>query len=543
MQFTRFNDVYDTPVVARLGEIKIKKNKMTIRICCPADGRQWESLMLGYAYKIESDKENYIFTPDSVEDRGRTIDITNVIDLEEFPFRSTHWQIRAVYREGQKLYGARVVMEPVKQDPWDFLFHPRHYFTKDNYIVFPYTSREGYAGLRYREATKGDSFGTRFREWRALNRYTKHKEEYDAENILLVYEKKCEKAQDNGYYFFKYCMDNDMESYLGRKIYYVITEDSVDRDKLKPYQDHVIDFLSMKHMTSLLACRALVSPDARAHSYIWQYDKSLIAGKANKKPHVFLGHGVLALKKLNSSFLAKNMNSVMTTVTSQAEADIVVNDLGFRRHAAAITGYSRFDALEDAKDKYNEILIMPTHRSWLFGVERDVFTASDYYRRYMDLINSPEFIGMLKERGMKARFYLHPSIREHADAFTSSDDCVEIVPYGKYSLDELMMRCKLLVTDYSSICWDVYYMGKPVIFYQYDLPEYLQTWGSYIDLEKDSPGKRAESHEQLIEAIRQSMDQDFALDEVWAARQSDYFQYVDRDNSRRICEALKERGL
>ena len=25
-----------------------------------------------------------------------------------------------------------------------------------------------------------------------------------------------------------------------------------------------------------------------------------------------------------------------------------------------------------------------------------------------------------------------------------------------------MMRCKLLVTDYSSVCWDVYYMGKPI---------------------------------------------------------------------------------
>ena len=543
MQLTLFNDMNDTPIVARLGEITIIKQQMTIRVCCPNDGRQWESLMLGYAYKIESDKENYLLAPDSVSDRGRTIDITSIIDLESFPFRSTHWQVRAVFRQDEKLYGARVVMEPEKQDMWDFLFHPNHYVTKDKHIVFPYTSREGYAGIRYRVASEADSFKTRIRECRALSRYKKHKEKYDAENILLIYEKKCEKAQDNGFYFFKYCMDNDMESYLGRKIYYVITADSVDRKKLKPYEDHVIPFLSMKHMTSLLACRALISPDARAHSYIWQFDKSMIAGKINKKPHVFLGHGVLALKRLNDSFLAKNMNSIMTTVTSDAEADIVVNELGFRRHAAAITGYSRFDALEDISDQYNEILIMPTHRSWLFGVERDVFLASEYFQRYMELINSQEFIRMLKKHGMKAKFYLHPSIREHVSAFTSSDESVEVVQYGKYSLDELMMRCKLLITDYSSICWDVYYMGKPVLFYQYDLKEYLDTWGSYIDLKKDSPGKRAEDFEQLIERIREAMDQDFALDEVWAARQSDYFRYVDTENSRRICEALKERGI
>ena len=543
MNFTRFDDVLETPIIAQLKETRIDRNLMRICVSCPNDGHSWEALMLGYAYKIESDRENYILTPDSVTNSGRTIDIVCTVDMEQFPFRSTHWQLRAIYREGETRYAAKVETVTEKQGTWDFLFHPKSYVTKNGFIVFPYVAREGYAGIRYREKTEADTFKIRKREVRALRRYRKDPQKYDSQNIWLVFEKRCEKAQDNGYYFFKYCMDNDMESKLGRKIYYVITDDSVDRPKLEPYKQNVLSFLSEEHMLALLACKAMISPDSRAHAYIWQFDKSVIAAKITKKPHVFLGHGVLALKKLNYSFQARNMRSVMTTVTSQAEADIVVNELGFKRHAAAITGYARFDALEDVSDQYNEILIMPTHRSWLFGVERDVFVASDYYKRYQDLINSPEFLGMLKERGMTARFYLHPSIREHADAFTSSDDCVEIVPYGKYSLDDLMMRCKMLVTDYSSICWDVYYMGKPVIFYQYDLQDYLDTWGSYIDLEKDSPGIRAESHDELIEKISNVMEQGFALDETWAARQGEYYQFVDRDNSRRICEALKERGL
>ena len=31
---------------------------------------------------------------------------------------------------------------------------------------------------------------------------------------------------------------------------------------------------------------------------------------------------------------------------------------------------------------------------------------------------------------------------------------VTCIPFGQQPLNELMMRCKLLVTDYSSVCWE-----------------------------------------------------------------------------------------
>ena len=42
----------------------------------------------------------------------------------------------------------------------------------------------------------------------------------------------------------------------------------------------------------------------------------------------------------------------------------------------------------------------------------------------------------------------------------------------------------MLITDYSSVSWDIYYMEKPILFYQFDLEQYNETNGSYIDMDK-----------------------------------------------------------
>jgi len=276
---------------------------------------------------------------------------------------------------------------------------------------------------------------------------------------------------------------------------------------------------------------------------VWQNQDSLLVGKIRGKKHVFLGHGVLALKKLNENFTEQNMRSVLCTVTSEEEARIFREELGFGSHQVAITGYPRFDALEDSSANYNEILVMPTHRRWVFGIEREKFVESEYYHRYMELINDPHLMQQLEDHDLTLNFYLHPSIGEHIDAFSGGSDRVKIIPYGQYALDDLMMRCKLLVTDYSSISWDLYFMGKPIVLYQFDMEDYENTWGSYIDLTKDSPGERAETKEELLKAIDDYIENGFTLKEEIKEKRKSQFAYLDKNNAERVCEALKERRL
>ena len=57
--------------------------------------------------------------------------------------------------------------------------------------------------------------------------------------------------------------------------------------------------------------------------------------------------------------------------TSQIEQKIVVNEFGYTQQEAPITGFTRWDALQDKRDRRDKfILVMPTWRVWLEDVTK-----------------------------------------------------------------------------------------------------------------------------------------------------------------------------
>jgi hypothetical protein len=65
--------------------------------------------------------------------------------------------------------------------------------------------------------------------------------------------------------------------------------------------------------------------------------------------------------------------------TSKAEQDIVVKHFGYDVHHAPVLGFSRWDALRDtsAQEEHPSILLMPTWRQWLEGVDDQTFVESE----------------------------------------------------------------------------------------------------------------------------------------------------------------------
>ena len=100
----------------------------------------------------------------------------------------------------------------------------------------------------------------------------------------------------------------------------------------------------------------------------------------------------------------------------------------------------------------------------------------------------------------------------------------------------------VLVTDYSSVCWDVYYQGKPVLFYQFDLEQYNETQGSYIDMETELFGDRATEPEQLFALLEDAAANGFQLKEKYAEMRESMYAYLDHHNSQRTCEEIQKRN-
>ncbi len=67
---------------------------------------------------------------------------------------------------------------------------------------------------------------------------------------------------------------------------------------------------------------------------------------------------------------------------------------------------------------------------------------------------------------------------------------------------ELLSVVDILITDYSSICFDFMPTGKPIIYYAYDHEDYCSTRGMYLNLDK-IPGSMVTTREALIKKIEE----------------------------------------
>ena len=67
---------------------------------------------------------------------------------------------------------------------------------------------------------------------------------------------------------------------------------------------------------------------------------------------------------------------------------------------------------------------------------------------------------------------------------------------------DLIAACDLLITDYSSICLDFALVGKPCVFFAFDLESYAGTRSFYHDYRTYVPGTIAQTFDALLDAVR-----------------------------------------
>jgi CDP-glycerol glycerophosphotransferase (TagB/SpsB family) len=291
-----------------------------------------------------------------------------------------------------------------------------------------------------------------------------------------------------------------------------------------------------------VVCSVMASSESKTHDYIRYASASIVKPIILKTSHVYLKHGVFAIKRVAPSPFWKQ-KSVLMTAVSQREATIIRRYLRYERSRIAVTGNARFDYLTDKSEGRKEILLMPTIRIQLFYSGEDDFKESEYYRVYSSLLKSERLVSILKKYGYTLNFYLHPSFSQFEGLFSSGDDAVRVMREDDVPINELLMRCGMLITDYSSVAWDVLYMNKPILFFQYDLDLFVNTSGSYMDMREDLPGERCDTEEELFGLIEKYAANGLRAPARYDGVREDFFAYTDKGNCRRIAEEIKRRGI
>ncbi|MDO4501610.1 MAG: CDP-glycerol glycerophosphotransferase family protein [Coriobacteriia bacterium] len=483
--------------------------------------------------------------PFSCQQEGSTVLVSTEANARDLDLVEIYWDAFVVLRDGE---GEGLVPIQCGKEHRRYLkLHVVQSLTGDGYTLFPQVADHNKClSFTYRPVSPYDTLAIRNREMAALAVFKLLKPYWRRKRIWLVYEKFCNNAQDNGYQFFRYCME-DVPASKNKHVYYIIKPDSPDYGNVAKYGKQVIEFMSFKHMLYALAATVFVASDSRAHAYAWRPMPSLIKDRIMKKRILFLQHGVTACKHVHPIFGKKGSNPMTYFLTtSKKEQDVVVKHFGYSRLQAPILGFSRWDVLKStATADHPVIMLMPTWRPWLEEQSDDVFAASDYFRTYRNLITSPELVKLLDENDATLKFHIHPKLSKHIRAFAGDDlsPRIQLIEQGSVPMNQLLMECNLLITDYSSVCWEALFQNKPVVYYHFDQRQYLNAVGSYIDFDTELPGTVCADQDAVIQALRDYAASGFALSAQDQAKADGWFKFKDTDNRKRTYEFLEGRGF
>ena len=353
----------------------------------------------------------------------------------------------------------------------------------------------------------------------------------------LVCEERNE-ARDNGYHFFRYLCRNQEQ----QDCYYAISPKCKDYEKIKAL-GKTVNYGSIKHWILYFASQYNISsqkggkPNAALCSF---FELNNVFHPRN----VFLQHGVT--KDKNDWLMAKKCRFDYFVTATQSEYEFVKKAFGYDPDIVHFTGFPRFDNLHDNNVVKNRIIIMPTWRKWLrLRSEKntrlgDDIDTSDFMSNWLLLLNSGNFAQLIEKYKLEVIFYPHRAMQPFLRDFKLENKNIKLASVDEYDMQELMKSACMMITDYSSVYFDMFYMKKPVIFYQFDEEEfrkyhYEEGW---FDYHNNPFAESYSSYKDVLNELENIIRADYKVSETFLKAHRKEFVLFDDNNSERIYRDL-----
>ena len=355
----------------------------------------------------------------------------------------------------------------------------------------------------------------------------------------VICEEKTE-ARDNGYHFFKYLCLNHQEQCC----YYAIDKRCKDREKVRKL-GKTVHYGSIKHWLLYFTGKFNISsqkggkPNAALCSF---FELNGLF-----KPHnVFLQHGVT--KDKNDWLMAEKCRFDYFVTATTTEDQFVRRAFGYDPSIIHYTGFPRFDNLHDGIDGVkNRIIIMPTWRKWLrLNSEKNEnldleLKMSDFLKNWTNFLNCEELLRLINKYNLEIIFYPHRAMQSYISEFREAiNSQITIASDEDYDMQELMKSSQLMITDYSSVFFDMFYMKKPVIFYQFDEEIFRQYHyeEGWFDYHNNAFGKTHVSYLEVINELEEYIKNDYKVTDEFLKAHQNEFKLFDNMNSERIYSDL-----
>ena len=165
------------------------------------------------------------------------------------------------------------------------------------------------------------------------------------------------------------------------------------------------------------------------------------------------------------------------------------------------------------------------------------FREDKQYNNVFEYIDLDKFNEELSEDYVLA-LRLHPKIKKFYSEDISVDG--EYIDCSDYENEqELLLLADMLITDYSSIMIEFSLLNKPIIFFAYDLDNYLENErGFYLDYKNDLPGPIVYDSSQLIDVIGEGVDTS-----KLSSFSKTQFDELNGEASKRIVDFVLNKGV
>jgi CDP-glycerol glycerophosphotransferase (TagB/SpsB family) len=378
-------------------------------------------------------------------------------------------------------------------------------------------------------------------EARVLRKFVQSPAASRFHNAWLFMDRNTE-ADDNAEHLYRWVAKHHPEI----NAWFVLNEDSHDWPRLASEGFRLIAHGSMEHKALFLACRNLVS--SQMDEYVFAPLEAQYFADLRETKFICLDHGVI--KEDMSPWLNTVEMDLFVTSTEGECRSIAGDGAPYALTAKEVvrSGLPRHDSLREAGQAEKSIFIMPTWRTNLTGAwdgagqrreYNPAFMESRFARAWKSLLSSAVLETLCRRYGYEPVFWPHPGFREYLPDF---DLPAHIrIPAGE-SIQTLLKKSALLITDFSSIAFDMALLRRPALYYHFESHDcYLKAQGrrnSYFQYDRDGFGPVCHTEEQVLAALECSLAAGCRPEPAYLERMEQTLDLNDGQCCRRTFEAI-----
>lgn len=262
--------------------------------------------------------------------------------------------------------------------------------------------------------------------------------------------------------------------------------------------------------------------------------------KSNNITSIFTQHGITFFK---DDFIRPNVyghkifDKVM--VSNEFEKEIYVKRGNYKEEDIIRNGLFRWDEVQKKSVKSKDIFLFFTYRRYLFDLQN--IKESVYFKRIQELLANKLLRELLVKNQAKLKIAMHHTLVDKLgyELFKG----ISIIKED--DIENAKETAGLLITDYSSMCFEFMIQNKPVIFYKIGDMEDCEKYGYLGD--RANPYHEKEKYlnnifdntDDIIEAIKKYIESDYSLEEKDIAV-NNYFYYYNNSFCERFYTYLSD---